>query len=83
MREIEIVGGTPKPEAAMRLVEHARATGETACCVFGNVHMMANPGQTAEKVVERYNEDVYAKSSWFSSPEGLAFIASRSRQKPG
>lgn len=44
MREIEIVGGVTKQEAAERLLRHANETGEAACCTFGNVVMTANAG---------------------------------------
>lgn len=77
MKEFDVFGGETKGTVAARLVAHANDTGESCCALFGNIYMMANPGATVEAVTNRFDEDLGAKSDWFRSPQGVAFIQAR------
>lgn len=83
MREIQFAGGTTIAKIAAGLVDIADLTGEATWTTVGNTVVMANPGTSAESVLRRHEEDLAAKSAWFGSPNGRAFVdKARSRTRP-
>lgn len=77
LRIREFVGGKEAEEIARLLAEEAQRTGVTVAALCGNTWLVANPGVSAEAVLRRYEEDLAAKSEWFRSPDGVAFVEAR------